>query len=233
MPCSAGGAQHDHTTTACQDASNQTEHGRGTAVVVQSRADKQRFAGSSARLDSQDTRPRSNATGKTLSRPAHSAVAVSNLLNCHPCLFAAKGMTCSRLCICYMSSATELSRCQSIALAMHALTIMLLMITTQETPLFLLFCRLMSPLQLEKARKVARTRAKQKERRSSYMRSLPQLAQITHDVTSARIAVCFACNTHIHTCSMPYAICQLPLTWEAVCKTYQLLIAEFTDATQS
>jgi len=113
MPCSAGGAQHDHTTTACQDASNQIEHGRGTAVVVQSRADKQRFAGSSARLDSKDTRPRSIATGKTLSRPAHSAVAVGNasiLLTCRLCLDDAKGMTCSRLCICYISAAAEFSQ---------------------------------------------------------------------------------------------------------------------------
>lgn len=106
MPCSAGGAQHDHTTTACQDASNQIEHGRGTAVAVQSRADKQRFAGSSARLDSKDTRPRSIATGKTLRRPAHAAVAISNasiLLTCRLCLHDAKGMACSRLCICYLS----------------------------------------------------------------------------------------------------------------------------------
>jgi len=113
VPCSAGGAQHDHTTTACQDASNQIEHGRGTAVVVQSRANKQRFAGSSARLDSKDTRPRSIAAGKTLSKPAHSAVAVSNaslLLTWRLCLFYAKAMTCSRLCICYMSIAAASSQ---------------------------------------------------------------------------------------------------------------------------
>ena len=82
-------------------------------MVVQSRADKQRFAGSSARLDSKDTRPCSVATGKTLSRPARSAIAVSNaslLLTCRLCLFDAKAMACSRLCICYMSIAANFSQ---------------------------------------------------------------------------------------------------------------------------
>jgi len=71
----------------------------------------------------------------------------------------------------------------------------------------LLFCRLMSLLQLEKARRVARMKAKQRERRSSYMQSLPQPAQMSHDLTFARIAVCLACSMHIHTCSMHDAIC--------------------------
>ncbi len=83
-------------------------------------------------------------------------------------------------------------------LAMHALIIMLLMTITQETTLFLLFCRLMSRLQREKARKVARMKAKQRERRSNYLESLPQPAQITHDLNFASIAVCLACSMHIH-----------------------------------
>ena len=83
-------------------------------------------------------------------------------------------------------------------LAMHALIIMLPMTITQETTLFLLFCRLMSRLQREKARKVARMKAKQRERRSNYLESLPQPAQITHDLNFARIAVCLACSMHIH-----------------------------------
>ena len=97
---------------------------------------------------------------------------------------------------------TILTSCQSITLATHALTTMLLMTTVHETPLVLLFCRQMSPLQLEKARKVARTRAKPKERRSNYMQSLPQPAQTSNDLTFARTAVCLACGTPNHTCSM-------------------------------
>ena len=53
-------------------------------------------------------------------------------------------------------------RCQSIALAMHALTIMLLMITTQETPLFLLFLQTDEPAAAGKGKKGGKDEGKAK-----------------------------------------------------------------------